>query len=267
MPASMQSAASNKIVWLASYPKSGNTWVRFLVCSLLFGRQDSAAALNVLAPDLHETETLSPERSAALLKTHRAFSSQLPYAAETSAAIYVVRDPADVLASNFFYAQRRGGAAADGPGAFDRYVEQFIDNRGDPLWIERGMGSWDENVRSWLHGKHPFQVLTVRYEDLSSDPEQVCSAIAQLLRPQSTQIEIERAVHDSSFERLREIERADIREQRVGIFYKPYLQASIDSGRRFMRRGVVGDGLARLTSGQRSRLRAAFEPLLGELGY
>jgi len=267
MPASMQPAAPEKIVWLASYPKSGNTWVRFLACSLVFGRQDSAAALNALAPDVHEMDTLPIEPPAALLKTHQVYSPQLPYAAATRAAIYVVRDPADVLASNYFYAQRRGGAAADSRGAFDRYVDRFIDNRGDPLWIERGMGSWEDNVRSWLHGRHPFPVLRVRYEDLSADPEPVCGAMAQLLRPHGTEAEIERAVLDSSFQRLREIERTDIREQRTGIFYKPYLQASIDSGRRFMRRGVVGDGAARLTPEQRRRLRGAFAPLLEELGY
>jgi hypothetical protein len=262
----MQSTATKKVVWLASYPKSGNTWVRFLVCNLLFGRQDSAAALNELAPDVHEMETL-PLEPPALLKTHHAFSPRLPYANETRAAVYIVRDPADVLASNFFYAMRRGGAAADSPGAFDRYVDQFIANRGDSLWIERGMGSWEDNVRSWLHGTHSFPVLRVRYEDLSADPERVCGAIAQLLRPESTEAEIERVVFDSSFERLREIERSDIRKRRVGIFYKPYLQTSIDSGLRFMRRGVVGDGAARLTPEQRARLRGAFEPLLVELGY
>jgi hypothetical protein len=87
------------------------------------------------------------------------------------------------------------------------------------------------------------------------------------LRPASTDEELRQAVLNSSFSRMREIERADIREKRVGIFYKPYLQASIDSGSRFMRRGVVGDGSARLTADQRMRLRAQFEPLLRDLGY
>jgi hypothetical protein len=66
---------------------------------------------------------------------------------------------------------------------------------------------------------------------------------------------------------MREIECADIRNQRVGIFYKPYLQQSIDAGSRFMRRGVVGDGPGRLNRDQRARLRSAFGSLLQELGY
>jgi hypothetical protein len=263
----MPAIATGKIVWLASYPKSGNTWARFIACNLLFGRQESASGLNALIPDIHEIQGFPDAAPAALLKTHYVFSPRLPYAARTAAAIYVVRHPADVLTSNFFYARRRGDQSTDSPDAFGRYLDQFIDNRGDPRWIERGMGSWDENVRSWLDAAHPFPVLRLRYEDLCADPEQAGAAMAELLRPNSTPAEIRQAVHDSSFAKLREIERADIRDRRVGIFYKPYLQGSIDSGSRFMRRGVVGDGEARLSVEQRERLRGAFEPLLEELGY
>jgi hypothetical protein len=263
----MHSIASKKVLWLASYPKSGNTWMRFMISNLLFGRQESASGLNTLIPDIHEIGALPSEAPGEMLKTHYAFSRQLPYAAETRAAIYVVRHPADVLASNFFYAQRRGGQAVDSPNAFDEYFNRFLEHRGDPHWIERGMGSWEDNVRSWLKATHSFPVLRIRYEDLSADPADACAQMARLLRPHSTDAEIRQAVLDSSFQRLRDIERADIRGKRVGIFYKPYLQASIDSGRRFMRRGLVGDGAARLTSEQRVRLRAAFEPLLQELGY
>jgi hypothetical protein len=263
----MHARAPERLVWIASYPKSGNTWVRFMLANLLFGRQESAAGLGALIPDIHEFGALPTHPPAGLLKTHHAFSPQLAYAAQTAAAIYVVRHPADVLASNFFYAQRRGAQTPDSSAAFDEYFERFLGHRGDPHWIERGMGSWEENVRSWRSAAHPFPVLTIRYEDLSANPDAVCAELAKLLRPDSTEDEIRRAVQDSSFQRMREIERADIREKRVGIFYKPYLQASIDSGRRFMRRGVVGDGAARLTAAQRERLHGAFEPLMRELNY
>ncbi|MGO9988435.1 MAG: sulfotransferase domain-containing protein [Steroidobacteraceae bacterium] len=262
------SAAPKNIVWIASYPKSGNTWVRFLACNLLYGRQESAAALNVLAPDIHEMAG-SPEAPApsGLLKTHFAWSAALPHAERTAAAIYVVRDPADVLASNFFYSQRSAARSDASPAAFSDYVEAFIAHRGDPRWIERGMGSWEHNVRSWLNTPLDFPVLRIRYEDMVGDPMSACRAMAQMLRPDSTDSDIRQAVENSGFERMREVERADIRDKRVGIFYKPYLQASIDSGSRFMRRGVVGDGFARLSADQRLRLRSAVGPLLRELGY
>jgi len=259
-------AAPKNIVWIASYPKSGNTWVRFMACNLLFGRQESAAALASLAPDIHEMSGAAGA-PAGLLKTHFAFSPGLPYAERTAAVIYVVRDPADVLTSNFFYAQRSAQVSADSPDAFSQYFETFIENRGDPRWIGLGMGSWEQNVRSWLKIAHDFPVLPLRYEDLSADPASACRALAKLLRPDSSADEIQQAVLNSSYTRMREIERSDIREKRVGIFYKPYLQTAIDSGARFMRRGVVGDGAARLTADQRVRLHARFEPLLRDLGY
>jgi aryl sulfotransferase len=259
---------TKRIVWIASYPKSGNTWVRFLVCNLLYGRQESAAALAELVPDLHEWAGPSQNApSAGLLKTHFPFSSALPQVECTAAAIYVVRDPADVLVSNFFYSMRSEHNADVSPAALDRYVESFAEHRGDPRWHAAGMGTWDENVASWLKTPLPFPVLRIRYEDMAADPVTAARAIARLLDVDRDDAAITQAVQDSSFRRMREIERADIQGKRVGIFYKPYLQASIDTGRRFMRRGLVGDGAARLSADQRVRLRTTFEPLLQDLGY
>ncbi len=74
-------------------------------------------------------------------------------------------------------------------------------------------------------------------------------------------------VESCSFHRMREVEEADIRAKRIGIFYKPYLQSAIDSGARFMRRGVVGEAGSRLSPEQRARLQVTFAPLLSQLGY
>ncbi len=259
---------TKRIVWIASYPKSGNTWVRFLVCNLLHGRQDSATAVAEWVPDVHElAETADGEPPAGLLKTHFAYSPALPYAAHTAAAIYVVRDPTDVLVSNFFYSKRSEQSSDVSPAALARYADGFIGHRGDPRWLEAGMGSWEDNVVSWLNTPLPFPVLRIRYEDMVDDPLTAARAIAQLLEAGRSDAEIKQAVQNSSFQRMREIERADIQGKRVGIFYKPYLQASIEAGSRFMRRGLVGDGAARLSGEQRVRLRAAFAPLLRDLGY
>ena len=259
---------AKKVIWIASYPKSGNTWIRFMACNLLYGRQESASSLNRLVPDVHEvTDDPMSDPPAALLKTHFTCGPHLPYWDRAAGAIYVFRHPADVLASNFFYSQRSAPGAGAVQSDFDRYVDAFLQARGDPRWIELGMGSWEDNVRGWLHGSLPFPVVRIRYEDVIDDPLAACARLAQLLRPDSTRDELKRAVDHSSFDRMREIERADIREQRVGIFYKPYLQASIDAGSRFMRRGMVGDGAARLSAAQRARLRETFGALLADLGY
>lgn len=261
------SDARRNIVWIASYPKSGNTWVRFLLCNLLYGRQESAAAMSLLAPDVHEAGPDVARYPGGLLKTHFLLSARLPLVERTAAAIYVVREPADVLASNYHYARRSGGDGDDSAAAFDRYVDSFLQHRGEPRWIQFGMGSWEENVYSWLGGEWPFPVLCVRYEDLVSDARRVGQSLARMLRPDCTAQQIDRAVADSSFQRMREIEEDDILHKREGIFYKPYLQGSIDSGSRFMRNGTAGDGVRRLNAEQRARLREVFQPLLQRLGY
>lgn len=261
------SMVPRNIVWLASYPKSGNTWVRFMACNLLYGRQESASSVGALIPDIHE---LGPQAGhfsrAGLMKTHFMHSPSLPLAERTAAVIYILRRPEDVLVSNFHYAQR--GSLIDGSQrSFDQYVDAFIANRGVPRWRGLGMGSWEENVTSWLRLQAELPVVILKYEDLSRDAEGICRMLARLLRPISTPAEIRAAADNSSFQRMREIEDSDIRNRRVGIFYKPYLEDSIAAGRRFMRQGSVGSGTAQLTPDQRARLTAAFSPLLSQLGY
>jgi hypothetical protein len=249
------SAPQRNIVWIASYPKSGNTWMRFMLCSLLYGELHTAEALNRLAPDIHEAgNALDVTVSGMLVKTHFIYSAKLPFVDRTSAAIYVVRDPIDVFSSNFHYYQRRMGGGSDSGAVLDQYFDTFLQNRGDPRWRDFGMGTWDENVRSWIEPQ-PFPVVCVKYEDMVANPRRTCEMLAKLCRPGSTANDIERAVLNSSFERMRRIEAEDIRAKRVGIFYKPYLQPSIDAGVRFMRSGGVGGGSASLNPDQRSRLR------------
>jgi hypothetical protein len=229
-----------------------------MACNLAYGAQNSAAGLNNLAPDLHEFGATRLESHSGFVKTHYLYSAELPLVARTAAAIYVVRDPADVLVSNFHYSRRSARTNAVTRGDFDRYFEDYLRNRGDPRWIQLGLGSWEGNVRSWLNTRKPFPLLLLRYEDLVTDPSGVCRKLAAFLRLERSAEEIEQAVVNSSFARMREIEAADIRLKRVGIFYKPYLEPAIAANLRFMRSGTTGDGSRHLTPEQSDRLQAAF---------
>jgi hypothetical protein len=261
-------APARKIVWIVSYPKSGNTWVRFLVCNLVFGVQDSAAALNRLAPDIHELPTVpDPPAEPVLVKTHFPFSATLPLAACTAGAIYVVRHPADVMLSNFHYSRRDGSQTSTGKAALAQYVDAYLAAHGGPRWLELGMGAWDDHVRSWLATRHPFPVLPVRYEDLQRDTLGVTRGLCAFLGLHRSTEQMARAAEGASFERLRQIEEQDIQGENVGIFYKPYLRPSIDAGLRFMRAGKAGEAARLLSVEQQRRVQATFGPLIQELGY
>jgi hypothetical protein len=212
---------------------------------------------------------MAPPAAPMFIKTHFPCSPSLPLAAHTAAALYVVRDPADVLLSNFHYSQRSGaaGGASAEPAALERYVDLFLAARGDPRWIKLRMGCWDEHVRSWLAAPHPFPVLPIRYEDLLADAPQGARRICSFLGLTPSQEELERAVAGASFSRMREIEEADIRQRNVGIFYKPYLQQPIADGLRFMRTGRAGEAARVLTAEQRRCIQVAFGAVMRELGY
>jgi hypothetical protein len=258
----------SKIIWIASYPKSGNTWLRFLACNLVFGEVDSAATLSRLAPDLHEqSPQFEPPAQLLLMKTHFPYTSGLRFAGQTAAAIYVLRDPADVMLSNFHYGLRSGAMAGDAAALFDRYVDAFIQSRGDPRWVKLGMGSWENNVHSWVDPQLTFPVLRLRYEDLLTDGMTVAVQLCRCLGITRSAEQQRVALAAASFERMREIEEADIRARRVGIFYKPYLQQPIDAGLRFMRSGGSGAGDQALSDGQRRRFNEAFGRMRQELGY
>jgi Sulfotransferase domain len=256
------------VVWIASYPKSGNTWVRFLVCNLVFGVQESAAALNSMAPDIHEL-TAVPELPAApvFFKTHFPFSPAVPLAQRTAAALYVVRHPADVMLSNFHYSLRSAAAVNADEAMRKEYIDKYLAAHGDPRWIGAGMGTWDDHIRSWLYVKHSFPVLPIRYEDLLADGQQGAQRICSFLGLTRTAEEVRQAVEGASFRRMKEVEEQDIRRQNVGIFYKPYLQQSIGDGLRFMRAGQAGEAARVLTPEQRRGVTDAFGPLMRELGY
>lgn len=261
-------APERNIVWLGSYPKSGNTFLRFLACNLAFGVQDSAASLNRLAPDIHEFRTIpEPPTAPLFMKTHFPYSRAMPLAACTAAAIYIFRDPADVMLSNFHYSRRDGSQTSADAAALAQYIDQFLATRGTPRWIELGMGAWDDHVRSWLATPHPFPVLPMRYEDLLRDPFSGARRLCEFLGLNRSVEEIGSAVTGASFERLRQIEEQDIARQQIGIFYKPYLRPSIDAGLRFMRAGKAGEAASLLSGDQQQRVYATFAPLAHELGY
>jgi len=256
------------VIWIASYPKSGNTWIRFLVCNLVYGPIDSASALNRLAPDVHELGPApEPPTHPVFFKTHFLHSPALPLGKHSAAAIYVVRDPADVMVSNYHYAIRRGAVPTHDGANFSRYVDAYIASGGDPRWIELGIGTWQDNLLSWRAVGQHLPLLWVRYEDLMANTATVATSVTRLLSLDRSETQVARAVAGSTFERMRAIEDADIAARRVGIFYKPHLATQIGSGLRFMRHGKTGEAQGLLSTQQWARFNERFGELRHALGY
>jgi aryl sulfotransferase len=202
-----------RITWLASYPKSGNTWARFLLYSYFYDRPaQSTADVAQFIPDIHEVlargqDLPSDGRPELIVKTH--FRSSAPemrrYLPATARVIYIVRNPRDVLLSNLRY------LGATTPEQRRQLADQFVTSGGLDHWATTfNMGTWGENVDSWygdlLRSDARIPSLHLRYEDLRESPGQEFTRMVEFLGWPVDPARINRAVGHASLERMRELE-------------------------------------------------------------
>ena len=235
--------------FIVSYPKSGNTWVRFMVARLL-GRSDPVgfATIEGLVPDIYqntERQLLAVPRPR-ILKSHEYFDQRY------KRSVYVVRDPRDVLVSYFHYHRKMGRIPQD--FALRDYTGQFLAGGLD------GFGTWREHVGGWLGARRNRPgFLLVRYEDLSADPAGELRRIAGLLDLPAGDATLEAAVAGASAEAMRESER------READRWRP-LRNSRGEGM-FVRRAAAGGWRDELPPPLAAEVRAAWGDLMAELGY
>jgi hypothetical protein len=183
--------------FLTSYPRSGNTWTRFLVGNLIHP-QGPVTFLNIekIVPDMYKTADWVLRRLSRprVLKSHEAFDPRY------RKVIYIVRDPRDVAVSNYHWELKLRSIPEGYP------IAQFVPRWMEPqFWLR--VGSWADHVNSWLatrEGNPNF--LLVRYEDLKKDQRAELRRIAALLGIEATPELLDRAVSESSVEHMSEME-------------------------------------------------------------
>lgn len=210
-------------VFLVSYPKSGNTWLRFLVGNLVDPEQPmSFGNLEDRVPDLYQNYASSLERMAnpRYLKSHE------PFTPAYRLVIYLVRDPRDIALSYYHHQVKFGGFDRNYP--IQAFCHDFVKGAIDAY------GPWGEHVGSWLGARRGTTgFLLTRYEDLHSDLIHELRRIARLLDLELGQSQLEIAAGASSFSRMRELEASQ------GQAWKP-LQTT-DPSQPFMRSGRIGE--------------------------
>src|SRR5262249_54971053 len=187
-------------VFLVSYPKSGNTWTRFLLGNLIFPDTPvTFANIHSLVPFPPSTPRRDFDRAPRprVIKSHGCFDPAFPR------VIYIVRDPRDVVISQYHFFRKIREIDDDLP--MGTFVDRFL--MGETSIGPHG--SWGENVMTWLIAREGDpRFLMLRYEDLVEDTERELRKIIPFLDLKITPTQITQAVERSSAARMRELEKA-----------------------------------------------------------
>lgn len=269
--------AAPQIVWLASYPRSGNTWVRTLLHGYFEGEPVSSKDIARLIPDIHApTHGGGPVRPLAdtgrtLIKTHYLWSRAHPLASATLGVIYLLRHPRDVLLSslNFHRVMGSKGGLAGGKASADfdavAYLRTCLNRGGDPGFLDAGFGTWEQNARSWTETCDAPR-LVVRYDALRSDPEPHLRAIVEFLGQTPDADRVARALRAGSFDNMRALE---VREKSATGERNAFFGGSVATlrkGFKFMDKGRVGGRLDEVAPGFDAAFDQRFGPAIKALG-
>ena len=184
--------------FLVSYPRSGNTWTRFLIANLLHPEIEVGFAnIDSLVPDTAalSSRTLKRVPRPRVLKSHQYFDPRYPK------VLYIVRDPRDVAFSYYQFHRKYGFIKDSHP--IEEFVADFVGGR----LISADWGTWAENVASWFYTRGQNRsFLLVRYEDLKRNTKSELGRIADFLGVDPRLDLLSRAIAQSSAERMRELE-------------------------------------------------------------
>jgi len=184
---------------IVSYPRSGNTWTRFLIANLVHPNGNvSFANIERLIPDTSAISNRKLKRipRPRLIKSHEYFDHRYPR------VIYIVRDPRDVALSYYDF-DRKYRHIPDGY-SLESYVDEFVEGQ----LMSSDWGTWGENVASWTAARaNKENFLLIRYEDMLQDTRGELSRVADFLRISTTPGKIDTAIAASSADRMRELEK------------------------------------------------------------
>lgn len=269
------------ITWIASYPKSGNTWFRALLTNLLF-EKDAPANINGLlaskdasSKKLFETfsdyeisemidselQELRPSiyeslaktyRDGVFVKIHDAFSPLLISSEITRSVIYLVRNPLDISVSFSHHMD----------WSVDKVIETMSDSNfrldlreeGYSGKVSQSLLSWSEHVMSWVNAPN-LNVHIVKYEDLLNDPITTFSKAIDFLEFKHNSHQIEQAISFSHIDILRQ------QEEQEGFKIKN------PASKLFFRSGKENIWIEELSKDQVLRIRQDHKKVMDLFGY
>ena len=276
-----------RIVCLASYPKSGNTWLRVYLSNLTADGTDpsdiNALRYNacsysreVLDKTLNiDTGNLTPEECAEMRplalrwinqrlqqvqfckvheSNHKLANDDWLFPPDViDKVVYILRNPLDVAVSQAHHSSITLDRAIDRLGDTNECLARQISTR-QLSHLEQPLGSWSMHVKSWVD-TDTLNTLVVRYEDMHLKPHETFGKITAFLGVAADRKTQERAISDASFDKLRK------QEDQHGFAERP------GGVERFFRNGQIGEGLNRLSGRQIDKVIKDHGSIMQRFGY
>ena len=274
------------IIWLASYPKSGNTWVRMLIGQILSEDRNKNSFFeglkkiynypervhfNKLVNDfsnrdeiiknwINSQNIINLKNENIILKTHNILGSFGKYSFTnykvTEGVIYIVRDPRNIISSlkNHFFLKDINEAKEF---IFEKNQWLFEKNRVDTF-----ISSWNYHYKSWKTFKKNY--LLIKYEDLLQNPSdqvlRICQYLEKFFKINSQKINIDQIIENSSFSNLQKIENE-------GKFNENKVNQVTGEKAKFFHLGPLNNWRTMLDNKTVSDVEKNFRNEMKELGY
>ncbi len=280
------------IIWITSYPKSGNTWVRALLSSFVYTK-DGKFSFDLLRNislfplqqhlrsftnkfwDIEEVskywilaqDTINLNNKLNFLKTHNAMCKYKNYSftneKNTLAAIYIVRDPRNIVTSlsNHFSLSIENSKnflfsesirLIEPKRKFDKNVDVF-----------NILGNWGDHYKSWKNYKKG-KVLIVKYEDLLKDTKskflEILTFLSNFMDIKFSEEKIKNVIQTTEFNNLKKL------ESQYG-FFEAAKNINLGNTIKFFNQGKLNDWRKLLDKNIELEITSRFSKEMQELEY
>jgi Sulfotransferase domain len=244
-------------VFLASYPRSGSTWLRFMLFEIMCGEDPGFRKIESRLPEIQCHRGVPPvlPNGGRLIKTHE------KYRKEYTRAVFLVRDARDVVLSAYAGFASVGLTRLVSKGDLDSFLTSFLEGKA------LQMGSWQEHSRSWLESPlaKNGNLMVIRYEDLRKNPEPMLGELLEFVGLKPNYQVIREAIEDNTLQRMRAKEdRAKEAGEQSILLGK---RKSVEEESRFVRTGSVGGWRGKLTPDQVKLIEQYSGEMLAAMGY